>query len=219
MSSMNFGPAQVIGVSGGRGGVGKTNVAINLAVALTASGRRVTLLDADLGLANVDVLLGLKPRRTLADVFAGHANLADVVMVGPRGLGIVPASSGARELTHLGPREHAGLIAAFEDIAHQMDTLIIDTAAGISNEVVGFLHAAQEILIVVCNDPASIADAYALLKVLTENYGIQRVRIVANFVRSPEEGQSVFAKLRTVTERFLDVTRSEEHTSELQSLR
>jgi flagellar biosynthesis protein FlhG len=206
MSSMSLNPVQVIGVSGGKGGVGKTNAAVNLSLSLIARGRRVTLLDADLGLANVDVLLGLKPRRTLADVFAGNATLADVVITGPNGLRVVPASSGTQELTHLSPREHAGLITAFNEIAHQMDTLVIDTAAGISNEVISFLRAAQEVLVVVCNEPTSITDAYALVKVLSQNHGIERVRILANMVRTADEGQAVFAKLRTVTERFLDVT-------------
>ena len=206
MSNMSFNPVQVIGVSGGKGGVGKTNAAVNLALSLIARGRRVTLLDADLGLANVDVLLGLKPRRTLADVFAGNATLADVVITGPNGLRVVPASSGTQEMTHLSAREHAGLITAFNEIAHQMDTLVIDTAAGISNEVISFLRASQEIIVVVCNEPTSITDAYALVKVLAQSHGIERVRILANMVRTPDEGQAVFSKLRTVTERFLDVT-------------
>jgi flagellar biosynthesis protein FlhG len=206
MSTMSLNPVQVIAVSGGKGGVGKTSTAVNLAIALIARGRRVTLLDADLGLANVDVLLGLKPRRTLADVFAGTASLADVVITGPNGLRVVPASSGTQKLTRLGPREHAGLIAAFDEIAHQMDTLIIDTAAGISSEVISFLCAAQEVLLVVRSEPTSIADAYALLKVLTQDHGVERVRILANLVRSAEKGQAVFSKLRTIAERLLDVT-------------
>ena len=202
--SMN--PVQVVAVTGGKGGVGKTNVSVNLGVALCKLGRRVTLLDADLGLANVDVLLGLKPRRNLSDVLAGEATLAEVVVPGPCGLRIVPAASGMQAMVQLGAREHAGLISAFSDIAHQMDVLIVDTAAGISDEVISFLIAAQEILVVVCNEPTSITDAYALIKVLNSQYGIARVRVLANMVRSQQEGKSVFAKLVTVTERFLDIT-------------
>jgi flagellar biosynthesis protein FlhG len=202
--SMN--PVQVVAVTGGKGGVGKTNVSVNLGVALCKLGRRVTLLDADLGLANVDVLLGLKPRRNLSDVLAGEATLAEVVVPGPCGLRIVPAASGTQAMVQLGAREHAGLISAFSDIAHQMDVLIVDTAAGISDEVISFLIAAQEILVVVCNEPTSITDAYALIKVLNSQYGIARVRVLANMVRSQQEGKSVFAKLVTVTERFLDIT-------------
>jgi flagellar biosynthesis protein FlhG len=202
--SMN--PVQVVAVTGGKGGVGKTNVSVNLGVALCKLGRRVTLLDADLGLANVDVLLGIKPRRNLSDVLAGAATLAEVVVPGPCGLRIVPAASGTQAMVQLGAREHAGLISAFSEIAHQMDVLIVDTAAGISDEVISFLVAAQEIVVVVCNEPTSITDAYALIKVLNSQYGIARVRVLANMVRTPQEGKSVFAKLVTVTERFLDIT-------------
>lgn len=199
-------PVQVIAVTGGKGGVGKTNVSVNLGVALCKLGRRVTLLDADLGLANVDVLLGLKPRRNLADVLEGNATLSEVVVPGPAGLRIVPAASGTQAMVQLGPREHAGLISAFSEIAHQMDVLIVDTAAGISDEVISFLLAAQEIIVVACNEPTSITDAYALIKVLNSQYGVKRVRVLANMVRSQQEGKSVFAKLVTVTERFLEVT-------------
>jgi len=205
MNGHSMNPVQVIAVTGGKGGVGKTNVSVNLGVALCRLGRRVTLLDADLGLANVDVLLGLKPRRNLSDVLAGNASLAEVVVPGPSGLRIVPAASGTQAMVRLGAREHAGLITAFSDIAHQMDVLIVDTAAGISDEVISFLRAAQEIVVVVCNEPTSITDAYALIKVLSTNYGVARVRVLANMVRAAQEGKSVFAKLLTVTERFLDV--------------
>ncbi len=198
-------PIQVVAVTGGKGGVGKTNVSVNLGVAMSRLGRRVTLLDADLGLANVDVLLGLKPRHTLKDVMAGTHSLAEVLVDGPLGMKIVPAASGLQEMVHLSAQQHAGLISAFSDISHNMDVLLIDTAAGISEDVVSFLCAAQEIIVVVCNEPTSITDAYALIKVLHQRYGIERARVVANMVRSDEDGAAVFEKLQTVTERFLDV--------------
>lgn len=199
-------PIQVIAVTGGKGGVGKTNVSINLGVALSRLGRRVTLLDADLGLANVDVLLGLKPQKTLKDVLDGHCRLGEVLLEGPAGVHIVPAASGLQEMVRLGAREHAGLISAFSDIAHRMDVLIIDTAAGISDEVMSFLCAAQEVLVVACNEPTSITDSYALIKVLNQRYGIDRVRVVANMVRSDEDTTAVYDKLQNVADRFLDVT-------------
>lgn len=199
-------PIQVLAITGGKGGVGKTNVSVNLGVAMSRMGRRVTLLDADLGLANVDVLLGLKPRQNLKDVLDGSCSLREVLVEGPQGIKIVPAASGLQEMVQLGPREHAGLIGAFSDIANQMDVLIIDTAAGISDEVVSFLCAAQEIVVVVCNEPTSITDAYALIKVLNQRYGIERARVVANMVRSDEDGAAVFAKLQNVTDRFLDIS-------------
>lgn len=198
-------PIQVVAVTGGKGGVGKTNVSVNLGVALCRLGRRVTLLDADLGLANVDVLLGLKPTHNLKDVLDEECGLADVIVEGPQGLEIVPAASGLQEMVQLGAREHAGLIGAFSEIAHRLDVLIIDTAAGIGHGVMSFLCAAQEIVVVVCDEPTSITDAYALIKVLNQRHGIERVRVVANMVRSDEDTRAVHAKLKNVTDRFLDV--------------
>ncbi|NOX49713.1 MAG: MinD/ParA family protein [Gammaproteobacteria bacterium] len=205
MDNVSTKPIQVVAVTGGKGGVGKTNVSVNLGLALTNIGRRVTLLDADLGLANIDILLGLKPRHTLKDVLDATCSMRDVVIDGPSDLKIVPAASGLQEMVKLGATEHAGLISAFSEIAHNMDVLLIDTAAGISDDVVNFLCAAQEIVVVVCNEPTSITDAYALIKIINQQHNITRVRVVANMVRNNEDGQSVFAKLRNVTDRFLDI--------------
>ena len=197
---------QVVAVTGGKGGVGKTNISVNLGVSLARLGKRVTLLDADLGLANIDVLLALKPIHNLKDVVSGNCRLEDVLLKGPGGINVVPAASGLQEMVRLGTKEHAGLITAFSEIAHLMDVLLIDTAAGISDEVMSFLCASQEILVVVCNEPTSITDAYALIKVLNQRYGIDRVRVLINMVRSDEGGLKVFNKLQKVTDRFLDVT-------------
>lgn len=198
-------PIQVIAVGGGKGGVGKTNVAVNLAVGLARHGRRVTLLDAALGLANSDVTLGVKPRKTLLDVLTGEATLADVVLETSDGVNIVPASSGVPELGRLDMESYFGLIHTFSELADTMDTLVIDTAAGISDEIMCFLAAAQEIVLVVVNEPNSIGDSYALIKLLSERYGITKINIVTNMVRSERDGADAFAKLATVTERFLDV--------------
>jgi flagellar biosynthesis protein FlhG len=199
-------PVQVIAVSGGKGGVGKSNVAVNLSIALAELRRRVVLLDADLGLANVDVLLGIKATHTLADVLAGTHALRDVLVTGPAGLRIVPASSGVQRMAELSASEHAGLINAFNELSDQVDVLVIDTAAGISDTVVSFVRAANEVIIVVCDEPSSITDAYALIKLLNKEYGMQRFRVVANMTRTPQEGLSMFNKLNGVCERFLDVT-------------
>jgi len=206
MEQVATNPIQVIAVTGGKGGVGKTNVSVNLGLALSQLGRRTTLLDADLGLANVDVLLGLKPRHTLKDVLDANCSMHDVIVNGPLDLKVVPAASGLQEMVKLGPREHAGLISAFSEIAHKMDVLVIDTAAGISDDVLSFLCASQEIVLVVCNEPTSIADAYALIKILNQQYGINKIRIVANMVRSEADGVAVYEKIQHVTDRFLDVS-------------
>ncbi|MFC4727312.1 MinD/ParA family protein [Coralloluteibacterium thermophilus] len=199
-------PVRVIAVTSGKGGVGKTNVSVNLGVALAAAGRKTLLLDADLGLANVDVMLGLSPRFTLADVMAGRCALADTILDGPHGLGIVPAASGKRHMAELSPAEHVGLIRAFSEIERPVDTLLVDTGAGINDAVLTFCQAAQDVIVVVCDEPASITDAYALIKVLSRERGVERVQVLANQVGSVAEGRQLYDKLARVTDKFLDVT-------------
>lgn len=199
-------PIKVIAVTGGKGGVGKTNMSVNLSIALAELRRRVVLMDADLGLANVDVLLGLQSKYTIADVLDGSKTLRDVMVNGPSGIKVVPASSGVQQMTALSPQEHAALIYAFNDVAEQLDVLMIDTAAGISDTVVSFVRAAQEAIIVVCDEPSSITDAYALIKILNTEHGVFRFRVIANMTRSNQEGINLFGKLNLVCERFLDAS-------------
>jgi len=199
-------PVQVIAVTGGKGGVGKTNVSINLSVCLAQMGRKVVLLDADLGLANVDVLLGLNPRNNLEDVLAGECSLADILLEGPAGIRIIPASSGTQKMTMLSPLQHAGLIHAFSEMAADIDVLIVDTAAGIADSVVSFVRACHEVLVVVCDEPSSLTDAYALIKLLNRDFGVERFRILASMTRTNQEGRNLYNKLMQVTERFLDVS-------------
>ena len=180
-------PVRTLAVTGGKGGVGKTNVSANLAIALSELGKRTLLLDADLGLANVDVLLGLSPRYTLADLVAGRCSLDEVILDGPSGVMIVPAASGRRHMAELRPAEHAGLVNVFNDLQRDLDMLVVDTAAGITDSVLTFCQAAQDTLVVVCDEPASITDAYALIKVLARERGVGQVQVVANMVRSPQE--------------------------------
>lgn len=199
-------PVKVIAITGGKGGVGKTNISINLGVALAEMRRRVVLMDADLGLANIDVLLGLQARYTLADVLSGEQGIRDILLTGPGGLKVVPASSGVAQMTQLSAREHAAIIHAFNDLSDQLDIFLIDTAAGISDTVVSFVRAAQEVIVVVCDEPSSITDAYALIKLLSMEHGMTRVRVVANMTRTTQEGINLFNKLNGVCDRFLDVT-------------
>jgi flagellar biosynthesis protein FlhG len=197
---------KVIAVTGGKGGVGKTNVTLNLAMAMAQMGKRVLVLDADLGLANCDVMLGLRVERNLSHVLSGEAELDDILVTGPFGIKIVPATSGTQSMTELSPAEHAGLIRAFSELRTQFDILLVDTAAGISDMVLSFSRASQDVLVVVCDEPSSITDAYALMKILSREHAVQKFKIVANMVRSLREGQELFAKLSRVTDRFLDVT-------------
>ncbi|ALO46324.1 MinD/ParA family protein [Pseudohongiella spirulinae] len=197
-------PIQVLAVTGGKGGVGKTSISVNLSLALAQAGKRVVLMDADLGLANVDILLGVKAPRTIADVMSGDCELRDV-LVETHGIKIIPASSGVQSLVNLGAGQHAGIIHAFSDLADELDVLVIDTAAGISDSVVSFVRAAQEVLVVVCDEPSSMTDAYALIKLLNRDCQVRDFRILANMTRKQEEGRLMFQRFSAVAGRFLDV--------------
>ncbi len=199
-------PVQVIAVTGGKGGVGKSNVSVNLSIALAEKHRRVVLLDADLGLANIDVLLGIRADKTIADVLSGEAELRDILIQGPGGIRIVPAASGVQHMASLDAQQHGAMIHAFSELSDQLDVLVIDTAAGISDTVVSFVRAAQEVVVVVCDEPSSITDAYALIKLLNKEYGMVRFRVLANMVATPKQGHQLFMKLSGVCERFLDVS-------------
>lgn len=198
-------PIRVITVASGKGGVGKTNVSVNLAIALASQGKDVTILDADLGLANIDVMLGLHSDKNLSNVMNGECELEEILIDGPSGIKIIPASSGVKNMAELSPAQHAGLVGAFSGLSHKIDVLLVDTAAGISDSVTSFARAAQEVLVVVCDEPASITDAYALIKLLNKEQGIFRFHILANMVSGPQQGREVYEKLSKVSDRFLDV--------------
>lgn len=199
-------PVRVVAVTSGKGGVGKTNVSVNLSVALATTGREVMLLDADLGLANVDVLLGLNSGPNLSHVIDGQCSLEEVIVLGPASIKVVPAASGIKRMTSLSAQQHAGLINAFNELSSNLDVLVVDTAAGIQDSVTRFVQAAQEVIVVVCDEPASVTDAYALMKVLHREHGLERFHILSNMARSFQEGRDVYRKLAKVSDRFLNVT-------------
>ncbi len=199
-------PVRVVAVTSGKGGVGKTNVSVNLAMAWATLGKNVLLFDADLGLANVDVLLGLHPECNISHVLDGSRTLEEVILDGPRGLKIVPASSGVRSMLDLDAMAHAGLIRAFSELTQRYDVLLVDTAAGIADDVTSFVCAAQEAIVVVCDEPASITDAYAMIKVLNRDHGQKRFRVLANMARSVREGYELFNKIARACDKFLDVS-------------
>ncbi|MET0293222.1 MAG: P-loop NTPase [Steroidobacteraceae bacterium] len=198
-------PVQVIAVTGGKGGVGKTSVSVNLAAAQASRGKRVLLLDGDLGLANVDVLLGLTPRFTLEHVLDGRCTLEEAVINAPQGFKVIPAASGISRMSELSTAQHLGLVQAFSHLTAGIDVLIVDTAAGIADSVRQFCQAAQHVLLVVRDEPASLTDAYALVKVLSRDHRQRNFHVLANMTGRAGEGEVLFRKLERVTSRFLDV--------------
>ena len=198
-------PVRVIAVTSGKGGVGKTNISVNLAASLSLAGQRVMLMDADLGLANVDVLLGLEPHFDLQHVISGEKSLDEIIVQGPLGIHVVPASSGVEKMAELTSVEHASLISAFSELEQPIDVLIVDTAAGIADGVVSFAKACQEVIVVVCDEPTSLTDAYALIKVLSMRHGIKQFQILAKMVKDESQGLNLYEKLLNTTDRFLEV--------------
>ncbi|MGC9323135.1 MAG: MinD/ParA family protein [Desulfomonilia bacterium] len=194
---------QVLSVTSGKGGVGKTTIVVNMAVIMARKGKKVLVLDADLGLANVDVMLGLTPKRTIKHVLDGQCLLEDIILEGPEGILIIPASSGIQELVDLTPEQQLCLVNSLDYFDTDIDYMIIDTGAGISKNVMYFNAAAQRVIVVVNSEPTAITDAYALIKVLRRKYGVRRFDLIINTVRSKLEGDQVAEKLSMVCERFL----------------
>jgi flagellar biosynthesis protein FlhG len=196
---------EITSITGGKGGVGKSNIALNLAVALSERGRRVCLLDADFGLANIDVLLGLKPPFNIAQVFAGRKKLDEILMDGPGNVKLIPAASGLRHLAELSEQSLSRLAIEARELGSRFDHLIIDTPAGISRNVMTFLLASSQIVVVATPEPTSITDSYALLKSHHLEGGRARTLILMNMCRSREEGERVGQRLRQISKHFLGI--------------
>jgi flagellar biosynthesis protein FlhG len=196
---------RVIAITSGKGGVGKTSIVANLGFAFRSLGKRVLILDADLGLGNLDVLLGLAPRYNLSHVLMGKKTIPEILAVGPNEMKILPAASGIQELTHLNLDQKMMILTELDALIDEIDILFIDTAAGISSNVMDFNVSAHEIVVVVSPEPTSITDAYALMKVLSLRYEERVCRLLVNMVSSPSEGFEVFRQLEMVTSKFLDI--------------
>ena len=197
---------RTITIASGKGGVGKTNVVANLAIALRKMGKEVLILDADLGLSNVDILLHLAPRYNIQHVIRGEKRLKDVIVEGPHGIKVLPASSGVQELTHLDAFQRMRLLEEFEAYEEDIDVLLIDTSAGISENVAFFCVASREIVIVTSPEPTALTDAYALIKVLFTRYQEKEFRILVNSARNSADAKEVYRKLATAADRFLSVS-------------
>ena len=194
---------RVLAISSGKGGVGKTNVVAGLAIALARQGQRVVIVDADFGLANLDILLGLAPQNTLEQVLRGEKVLEEILLEGPEGVRIVPASSGVQELTRLDGAAELRLVQGLQRVAEDADWMLVDTAAGVHDSVVKLLMAAQQVLLVATPEPASLVDAYAVLKVLHLRDAEKPVRLVVNNAQSAEEAEETIQQLDLATRRFL----------------
>jgi flagellar biosynthesis protein FlhG len=197
---------RVLSVTSGKGGVGKTNFVTNLAYVLSKFGKNVYIFDADIGLANIDVLLGLTPEYNLQHVLNGEKSINEIIVNGPGNIKIFPASSGIQELSELNDEQKIHLLSEFGSLKDEIDFMFIDTGAGISSNVMYFNMAAREKIVVVTPEPTSITDAYAIMKVMSKKYSIDRFKLVANQVKNEAEADELYANLNSVAERFLDVT-------------
>lgn len=199
-------PLKVITISSGKGGVGKTNVVVNLAIALKKLGRSVVLLDADLGLGNLDVLLGLTPEYNFAHLLRGEKSMDEIIIKGPKGISIIPAASGVGELTSLSTEQKISLFSQLESLTEKFDIMLIDAAAGISQNVLFFNMVAGERIILASPEPTSIVDAYALIKVLHQTHGIKRFRLLVNQAKDDKQGLEVYKNVSAVADKFLNIS-------------
>ena len=200
---MSAGLPLVFSVTSGKGGVGKTNLSVNLAVCLAEAGKRVVLLDADLGLANVDVMLGLTPHLNLFHLFHEGVRLEEIICETPFGFRILPASSGTSEMLALSTGQTLELLESMDYLEAEADCLIVDTGAGINDNVIYFNIAVQERILILTPEPTSLTDAYALIKVLKCKHGVESFKVIVNMAQSLKAAKEIFARLHMACEHFL----------------
>jgi flagellar biosynthesis protein FlhG len=194
---------QIIGIASGKGGVGKTTVSANLAIALASLGKKVMVFDADLGLANAQLALGCRAPFNFSHVMSGEKTLQEIIVEGPMGVKLVPGASGIQHMASLNQVETAGIIQSFSEIEDELDYFIVDLAAGLSDTVMTFLSACQHRFIVLKNEPSSIADAYATIKVMIQDYDLEAISLIPNSVSSQAEGERLFGSINSVIQNFL----------------
>lgn len=199
--------ARVITVTSGKGGVGKSNVSVNLAIQMSRLGKRAVILDADFGLANIEVMLGIRPKYNLADMMFRGRDVKDIICAGPEDIGFISGGSGLREMTNLNKDQILSLVRTMYELDHYADVVIIDTGAGISDTVIELVASSSEVLLVATPEPTSITDAYALLKTLHRHDGFEAertsIKMIGNRIQSYEEGKELYLKLNTVVNKFL----------------
>jgi flagellar biosynthesis protein FlhG len=197
---------RIISITSGKGGVGKSNIVANVGFVLSQLGKRVLILDADLGLGNLDVLLGLTPKYNLSHAVLGTRTISEIALEGPGKIKILPASSGVQEMAQLTDEQKAVFLTSIDSVMDDVDVLLIDTGAGISSNVMYFNSNAREILVVVTPEPTSITDAYALMKLLSLDYAQSRFKLVINFAKNSREAEDVYQQIKLVADRFLNIT-------------
>ncbi len=197
---------RIVTISGGKGGVGKSCMVANIALALAGLGLNVGIFDADMGLANVDIMLGLYHNKDLSDVILGEAKLVDILLKGPRGIQLIPSGSGIEELTNLSDRQWHSLINQLSDIYKRFDVFLIDTAAGIGKSVINFVLATQELIMVITPEPTSLADTYGLLKVINRKLHSRAVYFLVNQASSKKEAEETYTKIETLIKSKLSIT-------------
>lgn len=197
---------RVLAVTSGKGGVGKSFISANLGLCLAATGRKVLMVDADLGLANLDLMLGVTAKDSIREVLNSDTPISQAIAKGPRGISLLSACSGDFDIAEMDEKSRLALFGAIDSLESEFDTLLIDTGAGIGSNAIGFAAAAQQVLVVVTPDPASMADAYAMIKVLNTRCGVKRVNLVVNMASGPQEAEMIVERILNLVARFLDVS-------------
>lgn len=197
--------SKVISITSGKGGVGKTNIAVNLALALGDSGKRVVILDADLGLSNIDILLGVTPKHTLADVIYNNKNILDVISRGPNNIGFISGGSGIEGLVKLKKNDLDNFIYNIALLDRIADIVLIDTGAGLSDNVMQFVMASDEVIMVTTPEPTSITDAYALIKMISTRDRKKQIKLIVNRAENIKEAKDITDKISFVVRRFLNI--------------
>jgi len=197
-------PLKVYAVTSGKGGVGKTNITANLATVMARAGKRVLVIDADLGLANTEIIMGVKPRHHFGDLITRGLHIDEVIVECPGGAMLLPAGSGVSALTHLTDEQKMRFIESVEPLENMFDIVLIDSGAGIGENVLFFVGAAQEAILVVSPEPTSLVDAYAAVKVLSQQAGVRTFNVIINPIVDEMAARGIFQKLTAVTGKFLE---------------
>jgi len=196
-------PSTAIAITSGKGGVGKTNLSVNLSLALGKIGKRVALFDADLALANAHILMGVNPNKTVVDALNANLPLLDICTEGPNEVKLISGGSGLTEMMNLSVQNRRKIIRSFSELSRDVDCLVVDTAAGIEDNVLDFVHACNRVIVVVVGEPAAFIDAYACIKVLSQNGRVTHFDIVVNRARNDAHGRDVFKRFKAIVDRFL----------------